>query len=235
VNEDEGAPTPAPVIPGMPDLTQLRTQPNIPFWFYDENVMPSQIYQYEVRIVMYNPTYRFTLGLKDPKMKTQPTIASNWVIIPTPVEVSNDLYFFVDSGMGNNAVASTEIKVGFRIFKWTNGNWYSTEGTSLAGEPVAGTVRLLDKGNAPVDVTTGYTLVDVLPGGGGSDLNAVLLAPNGDLVIRASKTDRAGVNPKRQELEREVVKPVIVPPTPKSKPIIHLPGNTPRTPNPDEQ
>jgi hypothetical protein len=217
----------------MPDLAQLRALPNIPFWFYDENVAPSQEYQYEVRIVMYNPTYRFSLGLKDPAMKNQPTLASKWVIIPTPVDVSSDLYFFVDSGLGGTGASTTNTKVGFRIFKWTNGNWYGTEGTAQPGEPVLGTVRLLDKANAPVDVDTGYTLVDVLPSGTGSDLTAVLLAPNGELVTRGSKADRVGTNAKRQSLEHDVVKPAVVPVTPKPKPAIHLPGNN-QTPTRDD-
>jgi hypothetical protein len=229
---DDGGPAPAAVaaVPGMPDLTQLRTLPSIPFWFFDENVVPNQEYQYEVRIVMYNPTYRFSLGLKNPAMKNQPTIASEWAVIPEPVTVSSDLYFFVDSGMGGAgaAAATTTMKVGFRIFKWTNGNWYGTEGTAQPGEPITGTVHLLDKGNIPVDVDTGYRLVDVLPTANGSDLNTVLLAPNGDLVIRGSKSDRAGVNTVRQEREKDVVKPVPVPVVPKVKPVIHLPGNNPQ-------
>jgi hypothetical protein len=234
-NPDDAAPAAAatPAAPGMPDLAQLRALPNIPFWFYDENVAPSQEYQYEVRIVMYNPTYRFSLGLKDPAMKNQPTLASKWVIIPTPVDVSSDLYFFVDSGLGGTGASTTNTKVGFRIFKWTNGNWYGTEGTAQPGEPVLGTVRLLDKANAPVDVDTGYTLVDVLPSGTGSDLTAVLLAPNGELVTRGSKADRVGTNAKRQSLEHDVVKPAVVPVTPKPKPAIHLPGNN-QTPTRDD-
>ena len=236
VNDEEGAPVAAaPVLPGMPDLTQLRTQPNIPFWFYDENVVPTQTYQYEVRIVMYNPTYRFSLGLKNPKMKTQPTIASNWVVIPAPVDISGDLYFFVDNNLGNNKVDDVNVKVGFRIYKWTNDNWYGTQGIAQPGMPVNGTVHLIDKANATVDVATGYTLVDVLPSAGGSDLNAVLLAPNGDLIMRQSKFDNAKVNKMHGDLEFKAVKPKDVPVVPKPKPVIHLPGNNQRTPDPNDQ
>ncbi len=234
VDVDNPTPAPAtPAAPGMPDLTTLRQQPNIPFWFYDENVSPNQEYQYQVRLVMFNPTYRFPSGLKDPKMKDLPTIASNWLVVPGTVTVNSDMYFFVDSGIGSAASSTATTKVGFRIFKWTNGNWYSTQGTAQPGMPVTGSVRLFDKGNALVEVPTGFTLVDVLPGTAGSELTAVLLSPTQELVTRNSKSDQASANAKRQELEKIVIKPA-PPPAPAPRPRV-VPPPQPSRNNPGQR
>ncbi len=113
-DETAAAAVAPPAAPGgMPALAPLRQLPNIPFWFYDENVAPGQEYQYQVRLVMFNPTYRFPLGLQNPAMKNQPTIASEWVPVPGTVNVNSDLYFFVDSGIGAARIAPPPPKSAF--------------------------------------------------------------------------------------------------------------------------
>ncbi len=226
--------TPAakPIV--LPDPNTLHSMANVPFWVFDEHVTPGSEYQYQVRVVMYNPTYRFPEGLKDPKMKDQPTIASAWYTVPGTVDVAPTP---ISSSTKTWATASGgSVLVGFWVYKWTSGKWYETEWTVQPGMPISGKVTLKDQGNKVLEAQTGYSLVDAMPG---TEMRAVLLSPSGELVTRSSLADSPDTNKKRQDLEDRVKASAPPPPpppaapTPKPIPRPQSSGSSSPTPSPE--
>jgi hypothetical protein len=232
---DESITPPPPVVGGGPVANPATG--SVPFRFYDDSVEPGHLYQYQVRVLYYNPLYRFEGGLKDPAAKDQPFLASAWVSAqavdkdgkPVPggaVNVEGDVYFFVSApfGMANK----DNPKASIRIYKRSSGKWYKGDFTVQAGQPLSGSVELVDK--KPVttmDVTTPYTVVDVVPDPTGTQQMLILRDEDGRLVERNSGTDRN--DPQNQKLEGEYVKPPAPPPTTKPAP---RPRSTPTPSNP---
>ncbi len=192
----------------------------VPFKFFDDSMEAGHIYQYQVRVLYYNPTYRFKQGLATPAMQSEPLIASNWVPVPQAVNVRGDLYFFVTAPLGSSGVIP---KAGVRVFKWTGGQWYRGEWTVQAGQAVAGSIPLVDK-RTSMDVDTPYTVVDVIPGPNGREQDVILRGPKGELIQRNSKADLA--DPELKNLEDSAVKPPVTAP-PTTRPAIRPPV-TPR-------
>ncbi len=175
----------AAAVPPVTDPAVLRAQPLIPFAFWDEGVESDHQYQYQVRVVYVNPTFNWQFGLKNPKMKAQPTLASAWVPITIPVVVNADIAFFI-GGAGERGGAKT---VDVRLYKRTAGKWYRTNFDTEIGMPITGSVPLVDvKPEIKLDVDTGYTVIDVV--GSGNDARAVLMDPLGNLVTRDTAEDR---------------------------------------------
>ena len=206
-------PTPMQAVPGLTlDVNQLKQSGTVPFWFWDETVQAGQQYQYRVRLVMYNPLYRYPQPqrLVNPDTAKEGTMTSAWVVVTNPVEISGDLAFFIESPMGNGPTD----KVQFHVFKWTNGGWYEDQWTREVGQPVSGRIQLVDKTPPSwVEVDTKYTLVDVQSAPG--DLIAVLLSPTGELVTHSAQADRSQFNPDRAKKETDRVKAIGKAPVPK--------------------
>ncbi len=202
-----------PPPPPVTDPTVLRTQPLIPFAFWDEGVESDHQYQYQVRVVYVNPTFNWQFGLKNPKMKTQPTLASAWVPITNPVVVNADIAFFI-GGAGNRGGTKT---VDVRLYKRTAGKWYRTNFDTEIGMPIAGSVPLVDvKPEIKLDVDTGYTVIDVV--GSGNDARAILMDPSGTLVTRDTAEDRAKAENIKLfaiSVVRAPTAPPVTPPTPR--------------------
>ena len=196
--DDSGNPVALQPVPGVNlDVNQLKQSGTVPFWFWDETVVAGQEYQYRTRLVMYNPLYRYPdpKRLVDPKSAVDATVVSAWVVVPKPVDISGDLAFFIESPLGGGAD-----KVQFHVFKWTNGGWYEDQWTREVGQPVSGTIQLVDK-TPPVriPVDTKYTLVDVQNTSG--DMIAVLLSPTGELVTHSALADSSHANADRAQKE----------------------------------
>ena len=220
VNPDDSGSAPMQAAAGLSlDVNALKQSGTVPFWFWDETVQAGQEYQYRVRLVMYNPLYRYPDAgrLVEPATAKAGSVAGPWVMVQTPVSIQGDTAFYVDNGFG----AGNAQKVPFTIFKWTNGMWCRTSGSQtvdLAGH-VAGRVHSPDA-NHPfqADVDTGYTLIDAQVGKGG-DVTATLLTPAGDLITRNSMTDSNDPEHKNlNNLTRPIAKPVAPKPAPQPVP-----------------
>ncbi len=236
-SDDSGNAAPMQAVPGVAlDVNQLKQSGTVPFWFWDETVQAGQEYQYRAQLVMYNPLYRYPQPerLVNPNTAKDATVASAWVVVSKPVEISGDLAFFIESPMGGGAGD----KVTFHVFKWTNGGWYEDQWTRGVGQTVSGTIQLVDKTPPTrVDVDTKYTLVDVQNAPG--DLIAVLLSPNGELVTHSAQADSSHNNTDRADKERDRVKAIGKAPPPKQPsppppgPARQIPRGNPN--NPDNQ
>lgn len=218
------APTPAPApTPGRPAPAGAAGQAApLPFRFFDDSVDPGHTYQYQVRVVYYNPTFHFPLGLKNPAMQNEPVIKSDWVAVASPVEVLADLYFYVSAPLGNPA-GTVNPRASLRVYKWKGGQWYRSEWTVQAGQPLAGNVNIMDK-KTNIQVDTPYSVVDVVPGPNGRDQTVVLRGPKGELLERTSSADAQ--DPKQRDLEGIVYKPPV---TVTTKPAPR--GNVPSRPS----
>jgi hypothetical protein len=217
------APAAAPIAPPAPGAPALGERTSVRFWVIDDGVAPGQEYQYRVRVLMYNPTYRWPHALQDPKMKEQETIASDWTLVPAPVTVQSSQYFFITGGPSGIGGGVPQ-RINARVFRWKAGIWYMTEVSPLAGMPII--ARDMKVGEAKEDVDTGHTLIDVVPNAAGNDVAAVLMNSKGELITRDARADRQ--DPKMRELINAVqaARPAVTRPAPRTP-------TTPTTPPPN--
>jgi len=173
-----GVPTTAPTWPT--EVTTLRTMAVVPFTFYDDTVEPNHTYRYRVEVKIVNPTYGWRWGLKNPKMKTEPFLTTGKVVIPGSVTVLSDLVFFLSGVDGRNAVSGV-------IFRQNNGKWYRGDITAFPGQKIESKITLADEANKVMEVDTGFTVVDAVPGQG--NVHVILKDPTGNLVTRETKED----------------------------------------------
>ncbi|HVX85912.1 MAG TPA: hypothetical protein VH253_14110 [Phycisphaerae bacterium] len=231
---DESAnPPPAPVANGNQPAPAAGS---VPFRFYDDSVEPGHLYQYQVRVLYYNPLYRFEGGLKEPAAKNQPFLASDWVAAPGKeaggaVNVEGDTYFFVSAPFGG--LNNDNPKATVRIYKRSDGKWYHGDWTVQPGEPLSGPIEMVDKKPvSTMDVKTPFTVVDIVPDPTGTQQMLILRGDNGDLVERNSASDRD--NPQNLKLEKEYVKPPVAPAATKPAvrpPVRSSPQYTPPAPS----
>ncbi len=198
----------APVAPA--DLNTLLSMPVVPFWFHDETVRPEHVYQYRVRISMFNPVFRLdkAFGLKDEEARNQPWLYSAWTNVPGTVLVKANQYFFFMSQIG----AATSREASVKIFKWTGGRWFVYDESEQPGTSIGAHRKVMGIPEG-VDFTTGYVLVDVVAGT--DDTTVIVLSPDGELVHRSVRRD--SLDPLRRELEPQVYRPGLIPTTPKIK------------------
>jgi hypothetical protein len=178
---------PPTAAPARPAGAAAANTTALPFRFYDDSVEPGHVYQYQVRVVYFNPTFNFAQGLKNPAMQSEPFIKSAWVMVPSPIDVLSDLYFYVSAPLGNSA-GSANPRASLRVYKWKGGQWYRSEWTVQAGQPLGGSVNIMDK-KTTEQVSTPYNVVDVVPGPNGRDQAVILRGPKGELLERTSSAD----------------------------------------------
>jgi hypothetical protein len=218
-------PAPTPVAPGRPGVggAAAAKAPPTPFQFFDDSVVPGHTYQYQVRVDYYNPLFHFAMGTKDPNIVNAPLLTSEWVQVPTSVEVLSDLYFYVSAPLG---MSGQNPRASIRVYKWTGGQWYRSEWSVQAGQQLAGNVSLLDK-KTTMNVETPYSVVDVVPAPNGREQSVILRGPKGELLERMSRVDAD--DPKQRDLEKIAYKPPVVVTT-KPAPRV-TPRQTPYTPS----
>ncbi|MCL2646908.1 MAG: hypothetical protein FWD61_07860 [Phycisphaerales bacterium] len=207
------------------------------YWIVDEiagdNIPPDAEYQYQVRLVMYNPTFNYMYDSKPGKldnesMRGEVTIASPWVEItsaadnrPTIVQIPGNMYFYVtnySAPMPRSSAPNTP-RVTTPIYKWTEGRWFADHyRTTDLGTAITGSIMLPNRKTQPVP--TNHVVVDIISSEGiGNEVEAVLLDPEGNLVVRRRTADLE--NKRRKELDDEVkriekeLRPVV--PNPKGK------------------
>jgi hypothetical protein len=192
----------APALPGGIGGQGTAT----PVWVLDDSAEPGKEYQYRLRLQVYNPAYRFPHDLEkaEAKLKEAPTLVGEWAMVPNPVTVEPSTYFFVMGGIGGIGPAGNSI--GAQIYKWSAGHWTLTESRAQAGLQLAG--------GKNSEVTTGHTVIDVVPNGNTGNVTVVLQDLNGELVTRESADDQK--DPKRRELfiAAQASLPVRTPKTP---------------------
>ncbi len=200
-------------------VAALSKEARIPIWFYDTTVQPGRTYRYELRLVLFNPTYDLPWHLTVASAAQQPWLKSPWSRPSGAVHASNKLYFYLVP----DTLARSRVE--FRIFKWVQGLWAVGEQTVSPGELIGNTqvTSLLNSRGqlAPkqVDFNTGYTLVNVAANANG-DIAAVVLAPEGRLQLRHSAWDV------RSSRQKRLMQAVVREGTPKPAP----PGTTLRPP-----
>jgi hypothetical protein len=195
-----------------PEALNTKTQPLVPFAFWDETVEPGHEYRYQVRVRYVNPVFQWRYGLKDKEMAKLPTLDSEWVSVPNPVTVNADLAFFVMSGGRGANTAS------FRIFKRTAGRWYQTGAEVPIGTNVAGIVRVIGERPTPtpVEVDTGWRVVDIASQ---PTERVVLIDGSGKMITREPAADRDDPNYiKLQQEAKAALPPPPPPPTPTNPP-----------------
>jgi len=193
-------------MPGIPgqnrnnntnEIPDLMTQEVVTIRFYDENVTPDHEYAYRMRVVVFNPTYRLDMPVKDnPKASEQPVLFSSWAEAKdadtgklASIKIDPNLFMFVSRAIGQSDAAQ------FSIYKWDNGTWQRHDESVAPGQQI-GRVRSI-AGSKEVDFATGYTLVDIQPDGHG--VIAILQTPTGQLVVRDSTADAESPNRKKLE------------------------------------
>jgi len=219
---------PPAVDPNAPALA--TTDPN--YWIIDEGIQPDAEYQYQVRLVMFNPTFNYMYEgdkgkLEDESMRDKITIASPWVVLPTTIQVPGDMYFYVTGySAPSRTINPNTPRINTPLFKWTQGRWFlDSNSMSSLGTSVIGNIQIQipDRRPQPQQVLTNYAVVDIMPSGDiGNDFEAILLDPNGQLIIRKRSIDLPLWDIKRKTLE--VVRPITPPVNPKGK------GRTPNNP-----
>ena len=200
-----GGSTRPPVIstPARVTMASLLSKRSIKVFLYDTSAKPGSSYRYELRVLLYNPTFRFPYRLNHPAARRRPWLASPWSLASPVVGVRNSMYFFL---AGGNA---THGRVEFQIFKWVHGMWTWGDETVSAGQPI-GTVEsasLIDPKTGRlvyklVNFNTGYTLVDARRNSSGASVTAVVRGPHGRLLLRNSAWDNA--NPQWAKLIKAV-------------------------------
>ncbi len=195
--------TPVISTPARVSIAGLLSRRSIKVFLYDTSAKPGSSYRYELRVLLYNPTFRFPYRLNHPAAGRRPWLVSPWSLPSPVVGVRNSMYFFL---AGGNA---THGRVEFQIFKWVHGMWTWGDETVSAGEPI-GTVEsasLIDPKTGGlvyklVDFNTGYTLVDARGNSSGASVTAVIRGPRGRLLLRNSAWDNA--NPQWAKLIKAV-------------------------------
>jgi len=199
---------PADVVdPNAPVLA--TTDPN--YWIIDETIQPDAEYQYQVRLVMYNPTFNYMYEgargeLADENMRDKVTIASAWVVLPTIVQVPGDMYFYVTGySAASRTINPNTPRINTPLFKWTQGRWFlDANCMSSLGTSVVGSIQITVPDSRPLrqSVATNYAVVDIIPSGDiGNDVEAILLDPNGQLIVRKRSTDLPKWDTMRKSIE----------------------------------
>ena len=114
VNPDDSGSAPMQAAAGLSlDVNALKQSGTVPFWFWDETVQAGQEYQYRVRLVMYNPLYRYPDAgrLVEPATAKAGSVAGPWVMVQTPVSIQGIRRFTLIMGFS----AGNAQKVPFTI------------------------------------------------------------------------------------------------------------------------
>lgn len=183
---------------GLFNPSQPGVAGNFQGWLFDETALPSHTYRYKVRYALRNPVF----GAQNVCDPAQPLLNQTYAIWsePDPVAInsegwSNDITvppmskFFVKPWGGGSPNS-----ISIEVFRWTKGIWKPETFTVAMGDLVGKSLSNLDFG-------TGYTLVDARTDDRGSNnrrVVAILLAPDGSLVMRDPATDQK--SPERAEL-----------------------------------
>ena len=189
-------------LQGSGSLSDMTT---VPANFYDQTAESGHEYRYEMRVVLYNPVYRFRYKLTDPAMAQHPWIPTPWSKPSAPVKLSESEYFFLVSSQVSDG------QVAFRIFKWVDGQWTVGDEYVSIGQKIGNvqSATLVDPNtknliNKQVDFDTGYTLVDAHENANGNSVTVVVMNQAGDLTVRSSAWDAN--NPEQRKLNRKVAR-----------------------------
>ncbi len=194
-------------VPGS-NIAAVTTLPVI---FYDQTGLPGEQYRYEMRVILYNPVFKFPYHLTDPAAKMKAWLVSAWSKPTEPVKIRQSEYFFlVSSQLGSQGQAS------FRIFKWVQNVWTVADEWVAPGQAIGNVQQVLLVNsvtgalqNQPVDFSTRCTLVDARENASGSSLTIVVEHPNGRLSLRTSAWD--ALNPEQSRLNARVTQTGIAP------------------------
>jgi hypothetical protein len=188
--------TPPGSLPVGMELTnpQLLAQSTVPVWIFDDTIKPDGEYRYQMRYMVFNPTYKLPeyWKLTEDSARTRPILTSPWAITEVTYRVPPDAYVFIDGFQPDRE------RVSVSLFKWMEGQWYMVPETVNVGSTL-NMSRNYPNGNK-VDFVTNYRVVDVLRPNPSrpQDVVVVFETAEGKLVTRSSRADAA--DPRREEL-----------------------------------
>jgi hypothetical protein len=165
-------PQPAPIPQGM----MVPPPGDLVGWAHDATVQPGKTYRYRVRYHLKNPVWNSNVAAKN--LASQFDIVSpesNWT---TDIHIPLQTQFFVTSVSPAAPPTAT-----VDVFRWQDGVLRFSSFRVAPGD-------LVGKAMNNVDYATGFTVVDVRPGGGANnDPYVVLMDAEGNLLRRDFKAD----------------------------------------------
>ncbi|MEI7767267.1 MAG: hypothetical protein WCJ97_07500 [Phycisphaerae bacterium] len=183
-------------LPVGSELTnaQLLAQSSVPVWIFDDTIKPDGEYRYQLRYMVFNPTYKLPeyWKLTEDGARTRPVLTAPWAITEASYRVPPDAYVFIDGFQPDRE------RVSVSLFKWMEGQWYMVPETVNVGATLNLT-RNYPNGNK-VDYLTNYRVVDILHPNPSrpQDVVVVFETADGKLLTRSSRADAA--DPRREEL-----------------------------------